>query len=89
MGDTKDTKKKIEATEPQKDTASILLPYAPGEDSVVFVGLNGKGYTINRGERAEVPKAVADILEEAEARRQAKLNRIAELKRTGTGVTGH
>ena len=31
----------------------------------VFVGLQGKGFTINRGHEVEVPQGVADILENA------------------------
>lgn len=53
----------------QTDYVSITLPRATGkEEDFVFVGLNGKGYTIRRGVTVRVPKPVYEIL--AEARRQ-------------------
>lgn len=53
----------------QSDYVSVTLPRATGkEEDFVFVGLNGKGYTIRRGVTVRVPKPVYEIL--AEARRQ-------------------
>jgi hypothetical protein len=53
----------------QNDFVSVTLPRATGkEEDFVFVGLNGKGYTIRRGVTVRVPKPVYEIL--AEARRQ-------------------
>ncbi len=53
----------------QTDYVSVTLPRATGkEEDFVFVGLNGKGYTIRRGVTVRVPKPVYEIL--AEARRQ-------------------
>ena len=41
----------------------IMLPRARvGEDDFKFVGYNGVGYQIKRGEQVEVPEAVAKIL---------------------------
>lgn len=45
----------------------VTLPKAgPGEDAVIFVGLNGKGYRIQRGKEVEVPAGVAEILRNAD-----------------------
>ena len=53
----------------QNDYVSVTLPRATGkEEDFVFVGLNGKGYTIRRGVTVRVPRSVFEIL--AEARRQ-------------------
>ena len=53
----------------QSDYVSVTRPRATGkEEDFVFVGLNGKGYTIRRGVTVRVPKPVYEIL--AEARRQ-------------------
>ncbi len=53
----------------QTEYVSVTLPRATGkEEDFVFVGLNGKGYTIRRGVTVRVPKPVYEIL--AEARRQ-------------------
>ena len=51
------------------DYVTVTLPRATGkEEDVVFVGLNGKGYTIRRGVAVRVPRPVYEIL--AEAQRQ-------------------
>ena len=53
----------------QNDYVSVTLPRATGkEEDFVFVGLNGKGYTIRRGVTVRVPRPVYEIL--AESRRQ-------------------
>lgn len=53
----------------KSDLISVTLPRASGrEENFVFVGLNGKGYTIQRGVTVRVPRPVYDIL--AESRRQ-------------------
>ena len=51
----------------------IKLPRAPkGEDNVLPVSLNGKGYKIQRGVEVEVPVAIAEIVEKhLEARDRA------------------
>ena len=49
------------------DMVKIKLPKAAsGEAERVFVGLNGKCYTIARGVEVLVPKGVAQILASAE-----------------------
>ena len=51
------------------DYVTVTLPRATGkEEDFVFVGLNGKGYTVRRGVTVRVPRSVAEVL--AEARRQ-------------------
>ena len=51
------------------DYVSVTLPRATGkEEDFVFVGLNGKGWTIRRGVTVRVPRPVYEIL--AESRRQ-------------------
>lgn len=55
----------------QNDYVSVTLPRATGkEEDFVFVGLNGKGYTIRRGVTVQVPRPVYEIL--AESQRQAQ-----------------
>ena len=57
----------------------ITLPRATGkEENFVFVGLNGKGYTVMRGVTARVPRPVYDILTES----QRQQERQAEFIRT-------
>jgi hypothetical protein len=51
------------------DYITVTLPRATGmEEDFIFVGLNGKGYTIRRGMPVRVPRPVYDIL--CESRRQ-------------------
>ena len=53
----------------QNDYVSVTLPRATGkEEDSLFVGLNGKGYTIRRGVSVRVPRPVYEIL--AESQRQ-------------------
>lgn len=54
---------------PMKDLVTVNLPRATGkEEDSVFVGLNGKGYTIRRGVPVRVPRPIYSIL--VESRRQ-------------------
>lgn len=66
----------------EADYVSVTLPRATGkEEDVVFVGLNGKGYTIRRGVSVQVPRPVYEILAEAqrqEQRQQAYIRRQQE-----------
>ena len=55
------------------DYVSVTLPRATGEEEdFVFVGLNGKGYTIRRGVTVRVPRSVAEILTEARRQEQRR-----------------
>lgn len=49
---------------------SVYVPKISGEDPTLFVGLNGKSWSIPRGKRVEVPADVARIVEEAERNAQ-------------------
>lgn len=49
---------------------SVYVPKIPGEDPTLFVGLNGRSWSIPRGKRVEVPEDVARIVEEAERNAQ-------------------
>ncbi len=53
----------------KSEYVSVTLPRATGkEEDSLFVGLNGKGYTIRRGISVRVPRPVWEIL--AESQRQ-------------------
>ena len=61
----------MEHYDPMRDLVTVSLPRATGnEEHYVFVGLNGKGYTIMRGVPVRVPRPVADILAEARSQQQ-------------------
>ncbi len=69
--------------DPMKDMVSVFLPRATGrEENFVFVGLNGKGYKILRGQAVKVPRPVYDILrasERAEARQAGFMQQQLDL----------
>lgn len=67
-------------TDPMKELVEIMLPFVPGEPETVFVGLNGKGYTIERGVPVKIPKPVKAILDESAAKKQQQLAMIRELE---------
>lgn len=51
----------------KEKTVKIRLPRAAeGEETTRYVGLNGKGYRILKGETVEVSEAIAEILRNAE-----------------------
>lgn len=53
-------------TRPRK-LVKVKLPRATqGEEKIVFVAVNGKGYRIERGKEVEVPAPVAEVLRNAE-----------------------
>lgn len=59
--------KQTEHNDPMQRLVTVHLPRATGnEEESLFVGLNGKGWTIRRGEDVAVPAPVADILAESE-----------------------
>ena len=72
------------------DYVTVTLPRATGkEENSVFVGLNGKGWRIMRGVPVQVPRAVADILEESlrQQRRQADYIRLQQENAARSAVT--
>ncbi len=63
----------------QPDYVTVTLPRATGmEEEILFVGLNGKGYTIRRGIPVQVPRPVFDILTEAQRQEQRQRDFIRQ-----------
>lgn len=63
----------------QTEYVTVTLPRATGkEENFVFVGLNGKGYTVMRGVPVRVPRPVYDILAEAQARQRRQADFIRQ-----------
>ena len=57
--------------DPMTVMETVFIPKIPGEETTVFVGINGKSWTIPRGKSCEVPKPVADMLRERQRRQDA------------------
>lgn len=80
------------AYDPMKDMVSVLLPRATGrEENFVFVGLNGKGYKILRGQTVQVPRPVYDVLtesERAEARQAGFMQQQLDLASRSAAAAG-
>ena len=75
--------KETQAAEP-KSTVTIQLPLTRHEKDDVYVGLNGVGYLIRRGEPVEVPTGVAEILRHREEMLRAAME--FEQEASGTGA---
>ena len=74
----------------QEEMVAITLPRATGkEEDFVFVGLNGKGYTIRRGVSVRVPRPVYEILQESrrQQRRQEEFIRRQQENAARSAVT--
>lgn len=78
--------------DPMQDMVNVLLPRATGrEENFVFVGLNGKGYKILRGQTVKVPRPVYDILmesERAEARQAGFIQQQLDLASRSAAAVG-
>ena len=71
----------------ESDYVSVTLPRATGkEEDVVFVGLNGKGYTIRRGVSVRVPRPVYEILAESQ-RQEQRQQAFIRLQQENSAVT--
>ena len=77
-------------TNTTSDYVTVSLPRATGkEENFVFVGLNGKGWTIQRGIPVRVPRPVAQILWESlrQQQRQAAFIRERQEQAARSAVT--
>ena len=67
----------MQNSDPMRELVTVSLPRATGkEEDVVFVGLNGKGYTIRRGVAVRVPRPVYEILAESQRQEQRQRDYI-------------
>lgn len=57
---------------PMDEKEVVFIPKVSGEDENVWVGLNGKSWSIPRGKKTEVPKPVAEILYQSERAKEAQ-----------------
>lgn len=71
--------KKTSAT--KENMVTIKIPRAAvGEDNMMIVTLNGKGYKIKRGVTVDVPEAIAEIVEKSLAARDRADDYIEEIR---------
>ena len=67
----------MQNSDSMRELVTVSLPRATGkEEDVVFVGLNGKGYTIRRGVAVRVPRPVYEILAESQRQEQRQRDYI-------------
>ena len=63
MAEKKETVKEVK----QSDMVTVMLPKArEGELKVRFVAINGKTYSVEKGVKVPVPRAVAEVLQHAQ-----------------------
>lgn len=68
-------------TNTHEEKVSVFVPKISGEDQTFFVGINGKNWLIPRGRYVEVPKHVAEIVNQHNRMTQmADDHRIARQK---------
>lgn len=60
-----------------EEMVEVFVPKSPGEEPTKYVGVNGRAWQIPRGKRTKVPKAVALVLERAQAA-QDEADRFSE-----------
>ena len=80
----------IEKEEPKKtaeETAAeeeervlVLIPYIPGEDPEVTVGINGVFTKIQKGKQVKVTKAVAEVLMNSNKQTMVAMENSKKLK---------
>ena len=60
---------------------TVRLPKAKGQNAVQeeFFSVNGKNYIIKRGETVDVPKAVAEVIRNAEKAEEYAMNYVEGL----------
>lgn len=56
----------IKGNDPMKEKVPVFVQMVSGEESSLFVAVNGKGYQIPRGKQVEVPKPVAEIIDNSQ-----------------------
>lgn len=57
-------REKLRANRPEK--VMIYLPIDKNKPETLYVGVNGKRYSIQRGKQVSVPWAVAQVIEQSE-----------------------
>lgn len=62
----------------ENDKVKVQLVYDEEHKEPVFVGVNGKGYLVERGRPVEVPQAVAEVLRNAEEQRMNSVRYMDE-----------
>ena len=68
--------------EAKADTVTIRLPILPNaEDNDVFVGVNGYKYLIQRGKDVEVPRFVAEVLNNSENQKAETYRMLEAMQR--------
>lgn len=80
--------KNKQETNPMEIMEEVFIPKAAGEEANIFVGLNGKGWKIPRGQKCKVPKPVADVLHQSEVNREYADNFAAEEQKKLNKVYG-
>lgn len=65
--------------DPMQEKVTVTIPYVSGEPDTVYIGLNGKGYTIQRGQEVELPKPVYDVYLNSQKMKQANQEKIREM----------
>jgi len=80
MASNNETKAKVTAEATERKVLVRLPRALPGEETELFVGVNGKGYRIKKGVEVEVPEPVAEVLASSEKAKDAAFRYVDGLK---------
>ena len=86
-------KPEIEKEEPKETAAKeeeervlVFIPYIPGEDPEVTVGINGEYTKIQKGKKVRVTQAVAEVLENSNEQTMIARENSKKLERQVTDL---
>lgn len=78
MANTEETK--VEKQEKGEKMVEIMVPLMPGQKGDIHPSVNGRAYTIKRGEYVKVPWYIAEAIQNGLREEQKVLRRIEELR---------
>lgn len=58
-----ETQAEIKPVDPFEETVEKNYPLSRGEDDFIYAEVNGKGYKVKRGVPVQVPKPIAEVID--------------------------
>jgi len=80
MASNNETKAKVTAGAMERKVLVRLPRALPGEETELFVGVNGQGFRIKKGVEVAVPEPVAEVLASSEKAKDAAFRYVDGLK---------
>lgn len=61
--DVKEAEKIVVPVDPFSETVTKTYPFVKDEDDFIYAEVNGKGYKVKRGIPVDVPKPIAEVID--------------------------